>query len=406
MDRPLRVERKHHYYGAYVNKLTFTLILLSTLFSLTGCAGLEPAPEDAGIRTKVGKEILVVRDVGKGEIIYSARWCGSNAFIYKSSGVGIEWIDIKTRERVQVSPDSKHMPIGCTSDGEWVVYEKLIFIPNPMYKEYDGPVENRPQSRISVHEVYSYEVATGKRRKFASMEGMDSRSEWVSPDGKKILLSPPHPSLLEKPEPWLEEVWFGNDNWWDPHTFVWFPDSSGAVTLISNPLYDIGVEFFGDGGWSGAFKFVPEYGVLTELTVDTRNRIYYVLEFITGLSDVIPAPDIDPTLHRCSVEGGELVCEEILERDDIARFVILSDGDIVFQELYDNCIRRVSPGETDAGCMIGRRYGNDVYEDVSLIGISPDGRWLAIKRSSYDSKPDDRYFNYRADLFLIELVYE
>lgn len=390
-----------------MNKLTFILILLVILFPLTGCAGLEPVPEDTGIRIKVGKEILVARDAGGGGMIYSIRWCGSNALLYRISNAGVVLVDMTTLKKVHISPGDKHMPIGCTSDGEWVVYTNQIFIPNPTYEEYDGPDENPYQSRIPVDEVYRYEVATGKRQKFAFTGSMDPLSEWVSPDGKKILLRPSlELSLPEAPEPLLEEVWFSNDDWWDPYSLVWFPDSSGAVALISNPSYDIGVEFFGEGGWSGAFKFVPEYGVLGGLTVDTRNRIYFVLEFITGLSDVVPAPDIDPTLHRCGIEDRELVCEEILERDDIAGYVILPDGDIVFKELYDNCIRRASPGETDAGCMIGRRYDNEAYEDVFLIGISPDGRWLAIKRSSYDSKPDDLYFNYRADLFLIELVYD
>jgi hypothetical protein len=377
------------------------LLSLIILLPLSGCAALKQGPEDTAIRIKGKKEILIAEDISRGDMLYRPKWCGDDALLFRVGDIGIVLIDFATKKRIIVSTDPDDWPVNCTPDGEWVVYKKQIFIPNPTYDEYDGPDENPYQSKIPVQEVYRYEVATGNRQRFAATGGMGSSTAWVSPDGKKISLRPWYRSVKPEGGPWLDAVWFSSKKW-NPGEYAWFQDSSGMAAYLGGPD-DIGVEFFGDGGWTGAFElWGPGIGV-SSLKVDRENRIYITrtqgaVDMETGIVPLLTGKNL---LLRCSVESRQLVCEEILARGNLGPYEILPDGDILFELIYGKCIRRASPGGTDDECVLDSDHAGGTYNDIGLIGVSPDGKRLAFMRFKGRIMKDDPF---RYDLFLINIT--
>ncbi len=383
-------------------KVSLSIIIFS-LILLNGCAGnliLVSTP----IKIKGAKEILVAEDIGKGGTLYSPVWCGNNAVLFKT-GNGIELIDFTSKEKVEISVDREDWPLNCTPDGRWVFYYHHTFIPNPSYEAYEGTDENPYQKKIPVMEVYRYEAATGERQRLAATGAMGSSTEWVSPDGKKISLRPWYHSVKVEAGSRLDAVWFSNEEW-VAGEYTWFKDSSGMAALI---WYGIGVEFFGDNGWAKAFNlWGPGVGV-SSIKVDRENRIYFVrTESAHEMSEgILPQLSGSYLLNRCSIKSRELICEEILVRKYLGYYEILSDGDILFEIVYDKCIYRTSPGGTDAECVIGRQFGNAAYDNVSLIGVSPDGKRLAFERLKEITRfkgtsEKDEYLHY--DLFLIDIT--
>lgn len=339
-----------------------------------------------GGKTKLGKEILVAMDAGEGGTIYKPNWCGSNALLFKT-GTGIQLIDFVSKKRMRISADRKDWPLNCTPDGKWVFYYHSASVPDPEHG--------------NIKEVYRHEAATGASFKIAATSGTGSSFNWVSPNGKKIFLGfDYHVVLTDVPE--LEFVWFSNKRWL-PSEHTWLKDSSGIAALMSIKD-DIGVEFFGDTGWAKTFDlWKPAHGV-SNIQVDKENRIYFLRsEDAVGMSDDTPYPlHGNDLLYRCNIKARELICENILVRKNLGPYAILPDGDIVFQQVYDKdkCIRRTSPSGTGSGCVIGALYNGHAYRHVFLIGVSPDGRWLAFERDTHD----DSYSNYKTNLFVIELT--
>jgi len=145
------------------------------------------------------------------------------------------------------------------------------------------------------------------------------------------------------------------------------------------------VEFFGEKGWTKRFILGPEFeGNIQVLTVDKDNSIYFLSQE-KGFGPVNKRGGW--ILHRCALKDKDISCEIVLERPhSIYSYDILPDGDIIFTESDDNCIRRISPKHTNAECVAGGRRPGWIY----LIGISPDGRRLAYKK-----------FN---DLYVVEII--
>src|SRR3972149_5194430 len=81
---------------------------------------------------------------------------------------------------------------------------------------------------------------------------------------------------------------------------------------------------------------------------------------------------------------------------------LLPSGDVVFDREEDNCIRLVKRRGTVAECLADTRYNDEVYIGIDLIEISPDGRWMAFRRSKLPP-PGDRYYGYQYDLFVKEI---
>jgi hypothetical protein len=378
-----------------MNKNIFLTLFLVILFPLNGCAGLKQGPEERAIRIKGKKEILVAKDVGRGAGVYTPRWCGNNALLFKGKNIGIELIDLVSKRRVQISSDPHDTPLNCTPDGKWVLYEDSKSMQeDPAYEYIEGELQGWMGNVV---DLYRYEVETGTREKVASVRnelGYDA----LSPDGKKILLGARHSFSTEVAVPEWTGLWLTNE--WIVEDAKWFPDSSGVALWGHNPNR-ICVEFFGEGGWAKCFLLGPEYrDNIHMLSIDRENRIY-----IQVREDPDPAADGRRSLYRCGIRDRKLSCKRMFVHDGFIRDIwfMPEEGTVFLDTYYVNCIRLFPPGR-DARCVIGSRYGEVVYDSVGLDGISSDGRWLVFERSNEITKPDGEFSHWQYDLFVIDLA--
>jgi hypothetical protein len=370
------------------------LLLLIILFTLNGCAGLKQGPEVSTVKIKGKKEILVAKDIGKGSGAYPVLWCGNDAIVAYNEEMGIELIKVPNGERVRVSPNESDYPFNCSPDGEWIVYmdrasTRLDKADKVMEAEdygFDPELDVWPVWEGYVADLYRYNVATGKRQRFAVVRSELPSWEVVSPDGLKVFLGSKHNSYIEMPEPKWEAVWFTREDWdWNQTGALWFKDSSGVVSYGHNSTNRVFVEFFGENGW--AKRFVPDEGLennIENLAVDGENRVYFLIKERGYVPIEVKGKWF---MYRCVLKDKDLSCEMVLERNRyIISYKILPDGYIVFSESDDNCLRLISPRHTDSECVAGDRRPGEIY----LIGISPDGRQVAYET-----------FN---DLYVVEII--
>ncbi|MBI1911989.1 MAG: PD40 domain-containing protein [Deltaproteobacteria bacterium] len=398
------------------NKKILNIFLFSVIFVFAinkGYTAETQATASKPVKIKGEQEILVARDVSGGKMLYTPRWCGSNALLFKTSG-GIELIDIISRKKVKISSDQDDEPLNCTPDGKWVFYHRWsrdLFFPNmgfdeSTYDESTGMDADLAPPLLKINEVYRYEVATGIRQKFAITKDFGPTHNMVSPDGKKFLLGP-ECHLVTANAPMSNYVWFNGDirRMDEP---VWFKDSSGVTAFVPGRL---GIEFFGENGWVKTFDlWKPGTGISnSSLKVDLENRIYFVttetaLEMSEG---ILPQLRGNYLLHRCVIKSTDLVCEKIMVRKNLGPFDVLPDGDIIFELIYDKGLHRFSPGKTGDELEIDAQYGGDTYDSVHVIGVSPDGKRFAFERFKETAVFEgtvkaDNYFRY--DLFVIEIT--
>ncbi|MFQ5428073.1 MAG: hypothetical protein ACE5EZ_03735 [Thermodesulfobacteriota bacterium] len=329
------------------------------------------------------KEILVAKDIGRGSGGWPLFWCGSDGVVVYNKEMGIELIKVPSGKRIKISQSKLEYPFNCSPDGRWVVYmdrastrqdktdrvlraEDLGFEPElDVWPSWEGYVAN----------LYRYEVATGKRQRFAVVRSDLPAWEVVSPDGLRAFLGSAHNSSIEMPEPKWEPLWLthsglNKDDWdWGQTDGQWFSDSSGVVMPGDKRLY---VEIFGKGGWAKRFAVKPELkDSISALSVDKNNGIYFLVS-----DDVPRQPRTKHSLYRCKIDDKKLSCKEVFYRNRyIFSYDILSNGDIIFTESDDNCIRRISAKHRNAECVAGGRYNAEVL----IIGISPDRKWLAYE---------------------------
>lgn len=338
-------------------------------------------------KTKLGKEILVAKDQGRGGQTYPERWCGTRGVLNEGDNIGIEFIDFVTKERIQISPNPHDTAIGCSPDGRWALYS------DSKTKQYDKSyeyIEGVFEGWMGeVADIYRYEISTGKKERVATVR-REGAYEAISPDGKEILLGTKHSFSLKVAVPQWKGLWLSNE--WIKEDAVWFPDSSG-VALWDQLPNRICVEFFGKNGWANCFVLGPEVkGKMSGLTIDRENTIYF-----TGLEDTNPTTGRGIyLLYRCRVKNKELFCERIVELDRIIYpgLDFLPDGDIIFEDYEKNCIRRALSGQKKARCII---------DNAHLIGVSADGKRLAYERSKIITKLDGEFSHHQYDLFVREL---
>ncbi len=253
-------------------------------------------------------------------------------------------------------------------------------------------------------DLYRYEVSTSRRQKFAVVR--DDSGGLVSPDGSKVLLGNRHDSAIGMPEPKWEAVWLTNE--WVYGSTHWFEDSSGIVTMIWSNGYSLGVEFFGEEGWAKEFSLdmlrTDSKTYLSLAAVD-KNK---VLHFVTmDDSKVGDSPGKVYNFFDCKIKYKDLVCslgDGLKEEKDekIRSLKLLPNGDVIFEREEDNCIRRVKRRGTVAECVADTWYNDKVYIDIDLIGISPDSKWMAFRRSKLPPSGDG-FYAYQYDLFVIKL---
>ena len=376
-----------------MKKKSLLLFFVIAFSSLCGCAGLGQG--QAGT-VAFGKETLIARDLGGGDEVYYTRWCGNTGLVYRRVNAGIEYVDIRSKERIKINLEGTNTFLNCTSDGEKLLYYDRQS--RRVDEEIENPVELAPGVfgwLEDTNDIYIYEVRTGKKTLVATTRN-SAEYDALSPDGTKILLGKKHRLASKKGVPEWEGVWFTKE--WTSAGAKWFSDSSGVLTY--GQLYDdiICVEKFGKDGWAECFKLDSSSDAVK---VGRDNRIYYL---------AMDAPIYELYhlhLQRCDVREEGLHCERILKGfDDVMpSYDFLPDGDIIFVDYErDECIRRATPGQDNARCVITPEFGGAVYDNISLTAVSPDGRWLAFERYNRGKrKTNDDGYHWILDLFVIEL---
>lgn len=367
-------------------KMTPMIVFLSLLVLLS--AVLNSHAQD-GI-TK--NERLVARDIGFGSS--NIRWCGNDRLLVYGDQ-GLRLLDLKGQWTV-VSTKTTDYPLNCTRDGKWVIYidRKSWRIDRGRVAPPEDEIEGEVMWQGFVEDLYRYEVSTGKVEKFATRRDRPDFADVVSPDGAKAFIGGRHNTPFKMPEPKWEMRWLKNE--WvfiSPH---WLDDSSGMVTAIrkENTDSDIGIEIFGEKGWTKVFKWDSDArGKIHQLTVAEKNRIY----FLTTIKDAWEKPlRKKRDFHRCEIKEKELTCEIIFEdvaEHNIISYFVTRGGDVVYQEELVKCVRRFSPYQTEGRCIVS---GPDL---TRFHGISPDGRRLAFQRHMWE---EDKKYN-RYDLYIMEL---
>ncbi len=397
----------------YKNRVVLIVFLACVAFSFSiyDCKAGDPGLPGNLTKIKAEKEILVAKDVGGGKPFSIIRWCGNEALLIYGGEFGTEWVDF-SGNKVIVSTKGTDFPVDCTPDGKWVIYKDRES--SWLYKDKQGRLpENILDEGIGWHglviDLYRYEIATGRRQKFAVVR--DDSGSLVSPDGSKVLLGNKHDSTIDMPEPKWDKVWLKNE--WTYNRTFWFADSSGVVTAIWGNGSGLGVEIFGEDGWAKEYDFEQlGFGTKPRLSVylkavDKENRLY----FITGESIRVSKRMSRKKYRflRCKINDRDISCEEfgILSEDEKGiepnLLNLLPDGNIIFIRGKDSCIHRLKPGETDAECIADVRYEDDTYKRIRLRAVSPDGKWIAFTRGKEPPKPGGRFYRYQLDLFVKEI---
>jgi len=213
--------------------------------------------------TEQNKEIFI----GEYEGNISAKWCGNNALVVNGSKIGIEWIDISSKKTINISSPVIVPPLelwqkgrsygddyflNCTPDGKWAIYaDRKSSRADKGYKP-PKPKDCDDCEDWGVVDLYRYEIATGKKQRFAVMRDLGP-FDAVSPDGTNIFLGGKHNSSIEMPEPKWNIVWFKNNDWGQSRS-QWFLDSTGILSGHVYPNISVGVEYFDKRGWAKLFE--------------------------------------------------------------------------------------------------------------------------------------------------------
>ena len=393
-----------------MSKKPVLLLLFLFLCYPVGWAGLAPAEEEAGVGVEGSNDWLVQRDIGGGLSFSLVRWCGSSALLVYGDDFGTEWVDLGGR-KVKVSEKGTDYPVDCSPDGKWVIYRDRESA--RIYKDKRGRIpDNIVDDGVGWHgfvmDLYRYEVSTGTRQKFAMVR--DDSSALVSPDGSKVFLGIKHDIATKMPEPAWEVLWTEGEGFYLDE--LWFPDSSGVAAQLWGEVTTLVVEFFGVTGWSKEFDLEQldvgvRLGVNASLhAVDGEGGLYYSTseKYGDGSRRYLYY------FYRCRIEERELLCDKtgklgvkMMSHSDV-RF--LPSGDVIFKEEGDDCIRLLKSGGGSAECIAGKQYGEELYDEVNLVGVSSDGRLLAVRRGKSAPRRGDRFYAYRYDLFVVELSTE
>ncbi|VAV84070.1 hypothetical protein MNBD_DELTA01-710 [hydrothermal vent metagenome] len=378
--------------GKAISKKIFTVVFSGIIFYLL-CCGYADAGE-TGIKIKGSNERLVARDIDRGgDGFYTLKWCGNTGLIFRSENSKVGIIDIKTGERTSLNLRVGDSLLNCTLDGERFLYidgESRGFA-GKNKERYIADFAPRVGSWFdTAYDMYIYEIKTGKKVLVAGVQE-DISYDALSPDGTKIFLEASHRLTANKDAiEWEVIPHAGSYNLTDT---IWFPDSSGIVSYGRRYANILCIEFFGKDGWDRCFE---QKDSMLELKVDRGGGIYYL--------EGHPLAD-KYFFNQCVIKDRKVSCKRMLDEYELVRsFDFMPGGDILFED-YDNdiCVHRSTPEGRVTECVIGVRYGDHVYDGVSVVGVSPDGRWLAFDRYNKVKKPERKKIYWEFDLFLMEL---
>lgn len=403
--------------SAQVGKAAARVILFIIVFllgQLNLYAGDRPAEGDKNLIIDVARERLVARDVGRGGAINMLRWCGNNALLFSGDNIGIEALNFVTGKSVQISANRRDLPLNCSPDGRWALY-----VDRAISRMDKGPgFESDEDVEISawdggIADIFRYELATGKRERAAVIRDQGTH-EALSPDGKKILLGSRHNSIIPMPVSDWQPVWF--DNEWGAFNFQWLSDSSGVVGLREVRFGENGlaVKIVGDKGVEKVFEIMGgKYGSdIGRLRVGKDNSLYLwayekdcVWKDFKCKDCLIDDSRCNSSLYRCVIKDKELSCEKAFEYVGwAAPYEILPNGDMIFYDDISRSILQISPPLKKPRRILDRQYMEEQYGDISLQGISADGKWLVYERTKMITTPQGGFSHHQEDLFVIELA--
>lgn len=261
--------------------------------------------------------------------------------------------------------------------------QKSIRIDRGRVAPPDGELEGEVMWQGYIVDLYRYEVSTGKIEKFATRRNRPESVDVISPDGKKAFLGGTHNTPFKMPEPAWEMRWLKSE--WAHLDPVWLADSSGIVTMIFDERSNVslGVEIFGENGWSK--EFIP--GRDLDIKGPLGNAMAIKDKTISlGTWDSYSEGKMGrgrDYYYICDIKQSGLNCREILEFDlkfPHIRDAVLPNGDIIYKESEDKCIRRFSQSKVRTECIL------DGPDMGGFYGISPDGTRIAYWRNL--KKPD------------------
>ncbi len=373
-------------------KKIFLLFFSGIIFYLLCCSYADAA--EGGIKIKGGNERLVARDIDSGgDGFYTLKWCGNTGLIFRSENSKVGIIDIKTGKKISLNLRVGDSLLNCTPDGERFLYidGESRGVASKNKERYIVDFASRAGSWFdTAYNMYIYEIKTGKKVLVAGVQD-DISYDALSPDGTKILLEASHRLTVNKDTiEWKVILHVGSYNLTDT---IWFPDSSGIVSYGRRYANILCIESFGKDGWDRCFE---QKDSMLELKVDREGGIYYL--------EGHPLAD-KYFFDQCVIKDRKVSCKRMLDEYELVRsFDFLPGGDILFKD-YENyvCIHRATPDGKVTECAIDVRYGDHVYDGVSVVGVSPDGRWLAFDRYNKVKKPGREKIYWEFDLFLMEL---
>lgn len=378
-----------------IPKVVFLSLFVFFSVVLNSCTLERQGPENADGKTK--NERLVARDIGFG--FSNIRWCGNDRLLLYGNTRGLKLLDLTTGKWTTLSKDGSDYPVECTRDGKWVIYidRKSWRIDKGRVAPPDEELEGEIEWQGFVEDLYRYEVLTGKRQVFAVVRDRPNPLNIVSPDGAKAFLGGRHDTPFEMPEPKWEMRWLENE--WAHLDPIWLADSSGIVTMVSDEKVSLGVEIFGENGWSRVFIPGRDLDIKGQLgdAVAIKNK---TISLLTGesYSEVKMGREMGRDryyFYTCDIEHSGLNCKEILQFDlrhtDI-RYAALPSGDIIYKDVDYRCIRRFSQSRAKTECIVD---GSDLGR---FYGLSPDGSRIAYNRNIIEENKSTRY-----DLYMMEI---
>jgi Tol biopolymer transport system component len=361
-----------------MKKSIILLLLLAIFFSISGCSGEKQDIENADIRIKEKKEILVEREVSN----IPPMWCGLGHKLIYDNGTGTILYDVETGKKGKIAGHTT-WPMGCTPDGDWFVY-----LENSSIRPDD---ENTDRWVV---DLWRYEFSTKRRQRFAvvkdnELSGLEE--DIFSPTGSKIFLGWEPRSKIKMPEPKWEIFWTQNEKEGETR---WLPDASGLIRVkwTEEGLKDKLVLVLFDPEEKSIVFELPFDDSVQHLKMSGVDRAYMLANRKVKGFEVYGKN----LVVGCDINGGKgtISCSDALERgSSIRNYDLLPDSEsIVFMEAFDHCVRIMRKGDGGASCITSGRYNTGNY-----VNISPDSKWVAF--TVFRERDDGGTYQ---DLYLVE----
>ena len=413
-----------------------SFVLFISLFVTTGCTGEEAtespketapvekttkfagnqpegepvSPEEADDAHPIKLRAVNERLVASHLTNHMPFWCGEgHKLVYVVKYEGTYLHDTDTDERKKLLEWPYDAPLGCTPDGEWLIFQDKGSV------RWDKDTQEK-----TVIDVWRLEIETGKRQKFAVAKDPvyeKGLKNYFQPGDTRIYLRKQPNERIEMPEPQWEILWPKGRG----QGRVWLRGKEAVVgntSVTSHGMNIIEVETFGSKG--KVFDVKPPYERFQFLTSDSLGRVYLRLNgrqvyYYEEASEYPRSKYVDHGLARCEIdiEDEEIDCERLLDSGErsFGKVEILSDAEtIIYSVSWDTCEKVMLAGrEDEARCLTPSKHTVTGYNEMpsntpmelytgNHSGISPDESLFF-----YQASVGDGTYHYGDDLYITEL---